>query len=61
MATTDPLFHRYASYERTSSRLTVPLAHGAGSLTCVLTAAWLKKSTIDEEDEDLDSVRVAAL
>ena len=41
---------KYASYERTSSKLTVPLEHGAGSLQLVLTAGWLKKSQLDDDE-----------
>ena len=39
-----------ASYDRTSSKLTIPLDHGAGSLQFELTSAWLKKSALDDDD-----------
>jgi hypothetical protein len=41
---------KHASYERTSSRLTVPLEHGAGSLQLDLTAGWLKKAQLDDDE-----------
>lgn len=41
---------QYASYERTSTKLTIPLEHGAGSLQLDLTSGWLKKSMLDDED-----------
>ena len=41
---------QHASYERSSTKLTIPLEHGAGSLQLDLTAGWLKKSVLDDEE-----------
>ena len=40
----------FAGYERTSTKVTIPLEHGAGSLQLDLTCGWLKKSALDDEE-----------
>ena len=46
----------HASYDRTSTRVTVPLSHGAGQLHLTLVSVWLKAgSQLDDGDSETSS------
>lgn len=45
----------HASYDRTSTKVTVPLSHGAGQLHLTLVSVWLKNSQLDDAEEDSET------
>jgi hypothetical protein len=40
----------YATYERSTTNVTIPLEDGAGCLKVELTSSWMKKSALDDDD-----------
>ena len=49
----------HASYERSTTKLTIPLEHGAGSLQLELSASWMKKSVLDDDEDSEFSERTS--
>lgn len=42
----------YANFERSNTRITVPLSHGAGTLQFSLSGLWIKQPVLDDADDD---------